>query len=100
MIDEGLCEVGTHLDDSDAGLGLRVRDVEARAAWIVQAHVADAEVAQLAVSHAAIAKNPNDERATHVVGGPLDSEAPCVVVDGGLRQAEFRRDRAVVPSRG
>jgi hypothetical protein len=52
---------------------------------IVQAHVADAEVAQLAVSYAAVAKNPNHERATHVAGGALDPEAPGVVVDGGRR---------------
>jgi hypothetical protein len=66
MIDEGLGEVGTQLHDPDAGLGLRVRNVEASAIRIVQAHVADAEFAQLAVSYAAVAEDPNHERPTHV----------------------------------
>jgi hypothetical protein len=35
------------MDLADAGLGLRVGDVEARAARVVQAQVADPHVAQL-----------------------------------------------------
>ena len=94
MRDEGFSEVGAHLDDAYAGLGLRVWDVEARAAGIVQADVADTQVAQLAVADAAVAEDARDERAARVRGAD-DRHPAGVPVDCRLRAAESRRDRVL-----
>lgn len=47
VVDDGFDEVGRHLDFADAGVGLGVGDVEVGAVWVVDAELADLEVAQL-----------------------------------------------------
>ena len=66
MRDEGFDEVGGHLDLADAGLGLGVGDVEARAVGVVEAEVTDAQVAQLADADAAAAEDLDDRAAAGV----------------------------------
>jgi hypothetical protein len=72
VVDERLGEVGAHLDDSDARLRFRVRDMEPGAARLVQPHVADPQIAEFGVAHAAVAEHANDERPPGVRGA-LDS---------------------------
>ena len=45
VVDEGLGEVGAHLDHPNAAFGLRVRDVEARTVGVVESHITNAHVA-------------------------------------------------------
>jgi hypothetical protein len=56
VVDGDFDEVGAHLDLADAGLGLGVGDVEVRAGGVVEAQVADSEVAQLADAGSAVAE--------------------------------------------
>jgi hypothetical protein len=79
------------------GFGLSVRDVEARAADVVEANVADSQIAEFAVTHAAVAEHPNDERAARV-GTPRDRHPARVPVDGRLAAAEFLGDRVLAHS--
>lgn len=97
MLDERLGEVWTHLDIADAGFGLCVRDVEARAADVVQADMADSQITEFAVAHAAVAEHPNDERAAQVRTS-RDRHAARVPVDGRLAAAEFLGNRVLAHS--
>ena len=45
MRHEGFGEIGAHLDDADPRLGLRVRDVKARARWVMEPDVMQPQVA-------------------------------------------------------
>lgn len=62
MCDERLGQVGVHLDCADTRLGLGVQDVEPGSPAVVEADVADAQVAELA----AVAEHAHDERTAGV----------------------------------
>jgi hypothetical protein len=66
--DERVGQVGAHLHLADTGFGLGVGDVEAGFAAVVEADLADAQVAKLAVAHAAVAKDAHDERPAGIQG--------------------------------
>lgn len=55
----------------------------------MKARVADPEVAQLAVPHAAVAERANHERAADIGDRPFDAKSAGLVVDGPLRDAEL-----------
>lgn len=93
MLDDGLDEVGCHLDLADAGLGLGVGDVEAGAVGVVEAHLADAQLAQLADPHPGSAKDLADDAPAGVAAAGLDAEPAQVPAHGGLRDAEAPCDR-------
>jgi hypothetical protein len=80
-------QLGAHLDDADAGLGLGVGDVEAGAGGIVEADLADVEVAQLAAANAAVPEDAHDERLAGVAHG-RGRHSLYVPVDRRLRAAE------------
>ena len=86
--DELLDELGAHLDLAHAGLGLGVGDPEARAVGVVQAYLADAQIAQLAGADAAARQRPADRATTLILARRLDPQADQVVADGGLGEPQ------------
>ncbi len=94
VLDDRLDEVGRHLHLADAGLGLGVGDVEAGARGVVQAQVADLDVAQLARAHACAAQDLDDDASPDVATPRLQAEPREVVGDGGLGESELLCDLA------
>ncbi|HEY5196525.1 MAG TPA: hypothetical protein VIJ51_05810 [Solirubrobacteraceae bacterium] len=92
VLDEGLDEVGAHLDLADPGLGLRVGDPEPGTFGVVEADVAQPDVAELARADAAAAEDLDHGPATDVVADWRDLQAADVVADGRLGEAELGGD--------
>ena len=90
--DELLDELRAHLHLTHARLGLGVGDPEARAVGIVQAHLADAQIAQLAGADAAARQRSADRATTLIAARRLDAEADQVVADRGLGEPQRRGD--------
>ncbi|HEV3047078.1 MAG TPA: hypothetical protein VGY13_06910 [Solirubrobacteraceae bacterium] len=85
-------EVRAHLHLADAGLGLRVGDAKARAGGVVQAHVPELDVAQLARARAAVAEDLHDRPPADVAAPDLQAEALEVVADGRLGEPQLCGD--------
>src|SRR4051812_40069260 len=83
--DEGVGEVGTHHHFADTGLGLGVRDVEAGSAAVVEADVADTQVGELAVAHAAVAQDAHNERPASVWAPTTDIRRACQLIVAFVR---------------
>jgi hypothetical protein len=82
--DELLDELWAHLHLAYARLGLGVGDPETRAFGVVQAYLADAQIAELAGPDAAARQRPADRATTLILARRLDTQADQVVADRGL----------------
>ncbi|MEX0972372.1 MAG: hypothetical protein WDZ46_03845 [Solirubrobacterales bacterium] len=106
VLDHRLDQVGAHLHLADAALGLRVGDAEARSLGVVEAQVADLQVAQLAGADSAAAEHLADSDVNAAGSGParegdIDKEgvAPDDLTDRWLQPSDRNLRQRLLPQR-